>query len=141
MNKPNKPTFLVATTKFLKWSLIIIAVMLGGVDISCANSNVDTFPNVDAMLYSPKPEPPILTSADAISFAAHLDNIADSLRAAQQQAKYHGWSIKVRRVKSFNGWDVRIHSMGKILPAYICTISFTVSGRIVQPGPLCVYKK
>lgn len=141
MNQPNEPTFLAKKTKILKWRLIITAVILGGIAISCSNSNANTFPNVDAMLCVPKPEPPILTSADAVCFAAHVDDIADSLRAAQQQAKYDGWSIKVRRVKSFNGWEVRIHSMGKILPAYICTLSFTESGCIVQPGPLCGYKK
>lgn len=141
MSNSNEPTFLATKVKMINWRWIVTTVILGGIAISCSNSNANTFPNVDAMLCVQKPTPPILTSADAICFAAYVDGIADSLRAAQQQAKYDGWTVKVRRGQDFNGWEVRIYSKGKILPAYECTLSFTENGSLANREQLCGYKK
>ena len=141
MNQQNEPTFLATKTKMLKWRWIVTAVILGGLAMSCSNSNADTFPDVDSMLCVPKPKPPISTSADAICFAAYVDGVADSLRAAQQESRYiNGWMVKARRGKDFNGWEVHIHSKG-MLPPYVCTLSFTENGSLMNEGTLCGYKK
>jgi hypothetical protein len=141
MSNKNKPAFLVMNVKMINWRWIAITITIVGLAISCSNSNVNTFPNVDAMLCEQKPTPPILTSAEAICFAAYIDGIADSLRAAQKQAKYSGWTVKVQRGQDFKGWEVRIHSKGKILPAYECKLSFTENGTLTNGEPLCGYKK
>ena len=141
MNQPNESTFLATKTKMHRWRWIVTAIIFWGLAMSCSNSNTNTFPDVDAMLCVPKPKPPISTSADAICFAAYVNGVAVSLRAAQHQAKYDGWTVKVRREQDFNGWEVRIHSKGKILPAYVCTLSFTENGSLVKRESLCGYKK
>lgn len=124
-----------------RWFWIIEIIILTIVFISCITTNSRNFPNVEGMLCSPKPTIPILTEADAICFAVYVDSVADVLRAAQIQARYEGWTVTVHRKEDFKGWEVLIHSKGRILPAYICKLSFTESGSLLDSCPQCGYKK
>lgn len=142
MNQSNEPTILVTNMTRLRCHCTGWAIILGALlAMSCTRVNSNTFPDVDSILCVPKPKPPITTSEDAICFAAHVDGIADSLRSAQKQAKYDGWTAEARRSQDFNGWEVRIRSMGKILPSYVCTLSFTENGSMANHESICSYIK
>lgn len=127
--------------KMFRLFLIGIVIVFLSLTMSCFNSNDNNFQNVDEMLCLPKPKPPISSSEEAICFAAYINGVAESLRSAQQQAKYDGWTVKVCRGEDFNGWKVDIHSKGKILPSYVCKLSFTENGELLNQEPQCGYKK
>lgn len=123
---------------FLVLLIIIICSFYG---IVVATKNYSSFPSAEAILCVPTPKSPITTSADAICFAAHVNGIADSLQTAQKQAKYEGWRAEARRRQDFNGWEVRIRSMGKIFPSYVCKVLFTDNGSLMNREPICGYSK
>jgi hypothetical protein len=128
-----------AKTRIISYP-IIAAILFAGLTMACSRSDADIFPDVDAMLCVPKPQPPLLKSAEAVCFATYVDGVADSLRAAQQQANYDGWMAKARRGQDFNGWEVRIQSR-KRFPVFICKISFTEDGNLMYQGLPCGFNK
>ena len=138
--KRTQTTHLTSTT-MQRWSWIILSIIFVGIIMSCAKAESLYFSDVEAMLILPKSEPPIITDADAINFAVHVNGVADSLLSAQKQANYQGWTVTAHRAQGFNGWKVLIHSKGKILPAYTCALSFTETGSLVTSGALCAYQK
>ena len=128
---------------FFILTFVFLFVCVGFIQCTSHKKEGEKYPNVDSLSCASKPDPPITTESDAICFAVHTDGVISSLRKAQRQTKYEGWSVTTRRENS--EWNVHVRSTGGIAPSYFCKVSFSREGSPIPKNygrsVYCSYKK
>lgn len=89
--------------------------------------------------------PPIESAKEALLYATQLGHIRSELEAVERDADFVRWNVEARLATDSQTsiWEVTIESE-RILPSYICRVSFTADGAFSQEASVrsfCEYLK